>query len=112
MPRQSAVAVVYFDLVEREIAAGPDMRELMVSITDDLAADMSAHAPRASGKGHAGGRHAADTLRGGARQAPDGWRGEVRWARPAYYLKFHDQGTVHMSARPFIQPAIDRYQNR
>ncbi len=33
----------------------------------------------------------------------------VSWERDRYYMRFHEQGTKYLPARPFLVPALDRY---
>lgn len=33
----------------------------------------------------------------------------IGWDREHYYMRFHEQGTVRLPARPFLVPALDRY---
>lgn len=39
--------------------------------------------------------------------ATDQWEARVSWERTRYYMYFHEIGTVHMSARPFLVPALE-----
>lgn len=34
---------------------------------------------------------------------------DISWSRERYYMKFHELGSVHLPARPFLVPALDRY---
>lgn len=46
-----------------------------------------------------------------AQADPSGIRGESEVIVGAYYGIFHEFGTVHMRARPFLGPAVEKYKN-
>ncbi len=109
MPRKVRLkTITYFDKTERLIAVGPELRQAMQDLVDDIADDARPDAPRSSGPGHARGRHAAETMRGEVVAVAEGWRGYVGWPRPAYYLLMHEKGWIHGPARPFLRPAVER----
>lgn len=108
MPRGSHYKVIYRDETEHRVAAGEDLHGVMQRYVDDIADDASRGAPRSEGAGHARGTHGADNIVGVVDRVPEGWRGRVGWYRKAYYLGFHEKGTQHMPARPFLVPAAER----
>jgi HK97 gp10 family phage protein len=105
---RSSTKVRYLPQGEKILAIGPELRSVLQHVVDEVAADVARGAPRAPGRGHARGAHGADTVIGVVREIPGGWEGRVAWAKSAYYLRMHDRGTVHMPARPFVKPAIER----
>jgi len=103
--------ITYFDAAEHRIAIGEELRSAMQRYVDAVADDAATDAPRSNGVGHARGTHGADNIVGVVDRVPEGWRGRIGWYRKAYYLGFHEKGTVHMPARPFLRPAAERYRD-
>lgn len=96
-------SVRYFESAEREIASSGPFREHLQRIGDGIAGDARAHAPVGHpSHGGAAGIAAVTEL------GPDGWEVRVSWQRRNYYMKFVESGTVHMPARPFLVPALNR----
>jgi HK97 gp10 family phage protein len=89
-----------------------DLETMLLSIGQPIAQDMAAHAPRAQGKGHAGGgQHAADLIL--ALPTPDkrSTKGvaeiEIGMTKKGWYLRFAEFGTYREGARPFMRPTWD-----
>ena len=94
-------SVRYHDAAEREITRSPEFRDRMQEIGDVIADDAAEHAPRRTGAG-------AASIEAVTELGPAGWEVRISWQKPNYYLKFHESGTVHMPARPFLVPALNR----
>lgn len=106
--RRTKSKVTYYDVVERAIATGPELRDYLTDLTNDIADDARPDAPVSQGAGHARGQHARQTIQGEVIATPDGWEGRVGWTRPAYYLYMHEKGWKYRTARPFLRPAVER----
>jgi hypothetical protein len=95
--------VVSVDVHEDEIKLlmmSEETREFMYGIGDEVARLAEGFAPKRTGKA-ASTIHAEMFLRG------DSWDADVSWTWPdAYYLYWHETGTVKMKARPFLVPAL------
>lgn len=89
---------------ERVILSSMQWRDLLQHVGDRIAADAREHAPRSArhSRGGAASIHAETSL------GPNGWEARVSWTRQHYYMYFTEKGTVHMPARPFLRPALDR----
>jgi HK97 gp10 family phage protein len=88
---------------ELEILSSGQWRDLLQQVGDRIATDARQDAPVGHpSRGGAASIH-AETVRG-----PNGWEVRVSWTRSHYYMYFSEKGTVHMPARPFLRPALDR----
>lgn len=67
---------------------------------DEVAARARARAPRESGAG-------ADSIAAHIREDGDDVVIDVGWSPEHYYMSFHEFGTEHLPARPFLRPALD-----
>lgn len=97
------VRVRYFEAAEWEVAASADLREHMQRVGDRVAADARSNAP--VGHPSQGGAAGIDAV---TELTPRGWEARISWQQRNYYMKFSESGTVHMPARPFLVPALDR----
>jgi len=96
--------VARFDVDERELrklAAGRDMRNYLQQVGDVVADRARSAAPKATGAG-------AESIRAEVRDDTDGPGADVSWDQDHFYLTFHELGTQHQPARPFLRPALDR----
>jgi HK97 gp10 family phage protein len=96
---------VYHPEVEHEILFSAQARELVDRAGDAIAEEAATDAPKRTGLG-------AASIRSESRLTPTGWEARVSWTKRHYYLYMHEQGTVHMPARPFLVPAIERARGR
>lgn len=93
----------YHDEAELEITRSGAWRERMQQIGDAIADDARDHAPVGHpSKGGAASIHAETVLE------PTGWEARVSWEKRKFWMYFSEKGTVHMAARPFLRPALDR----
>lgn len=95
--------LVYHAEVEREILSSGEWRDTLQGLGDRVAVDARRTAPAGHpSRGSAATIHAETTLE------PAGWEARVSWERDKYWIGFSETGTVHMRARPFLRPALDR----
>lgn len=72
-------------------------------IAEDAAKTMRNRAPKDTGE-------AAATIHVEPDTDDPGFR--IGWHPDAFYLSFHEFGTEHLPARPFMRPTADEYNNR
>lgn len=98
MPSLDKVRV---DIDERGMAAlarSVDIRDAVLDTADSrVVRPAQARAPKRTGFG-------ASTIHAEADLSADGWEANVSWSPAAFYLKFHELGTQHMEADPFLVP--------
>ncbi|WP_422751345.1 HK97-gp10 family putative phage morphogenesis protein [Micromonospora sp. WMMD1219] len=94
------VRIVVHERAIREYAAGGDVADLLMEAGEPVEGYAKAGAPKRSGEG-------AESIR--REPVLDGFVQTVRisWDRTHYYLYFHDRGTEHLPARPFMEPALE-----
>ena len=84
----------------REYATSADVVDLLMETGEPVELYAKAGAPKRTGEGA-----------GSIRREPvlDGFTQTVRisWDRAHYYMYFHDRGTEHLPARPFMEPALE-----
>jgi HK97 gp10 family phage protein len=103
MPGSEYFRFRYDDEAEREITRSAQWRELLQGIGDGIAVDARAHAPVGHpSKGGAASIHAETLLES------DGWEARISWEKRKFWMYFSEKGTVHMPARPFLEPALER----
>lgn len=79
----------------------PGVLRAVQEFTDrEIVPEMRARAPKDSGEGARSIRSEAD---------PDGDGFRVSFDKDHFYLAFHELGTVHQHARPFMRPTADRF---
>lgn len=61
-----------------------------------------ATAPRKTGQG-------AESIRAEVSYEDEAPSVRISWDVEHYYMRFHEQGTKYLPARPFLKPAVDRY---
>lgn len=98
-----ATRVIYFEAAERALLASAGMRDALQQAGDRVADYARADAPRGN-PSHGG----ADSIRCEVELEPTGWEAHIGADREHYYLDFHETGTAHMPARPFLRPALER----
>jgi len=74
----------------------------LMDIANEIAADARSTAPRLTGAG-------ADSIHAEPQPGIDP-EVHVSWEREKFYMRFQEQGTKHLPARPFLIPAADRYR--
>jgi len=80
----------------RDLQRSPALRDQLQQIADrTLVPRSKARAPRATGFG-------ASTIHAEPVFVDGEWTVRVGWSRDAYYLRFHQFGTRHLPARPFL----------
>jgi hypothetical protein len=84
------------------LGVDPHVMAGLLEIGEKIAAEARAGAPRRTGAG-------ADSIHAEPQPGPEP---EVRisWERDRFYMTFHERGSVHLPARPFLVPAADRYR--
>jgi HK97 gp10 family phage protein len=97
------VSFTYFEAGERALRAGAEMRLMLQQAGDRVAQAARDTAPRGH-PSHGG----ADSIHCETALGPTGWEAEISFDRAHYYLGFHEVGTEHMPARPFLRPALER----
>lgn len=92
---------VRVELDERGLAALARSAEIREALLDTAEARVvrpaRAKAPRRTGFG-------ASTIHAEARLAGSEWEIDTSWGQAAFYMKFHQLGTRHMDADPFLVP--------
>jgi HK97 gp10 family phage protein len=83
------------------IVSDPAVMDQLMEMGRRVAAGAASDAPHRTGEG----------ARSIHPEAHVGLQPEVRvsWDQDHYYLRFHEMGTKHLPARPFLVPALDRY---
>ena len=84
------------------ITADPLVMQGLMEIGDAIANLARDAAPRLTGEG-------ADSIHAEPQPGVDP-EVHVSWERQRYYMFFHERGTKHLPARPFLIPAADRYR--
>lgn len=80
------------------------MRDLEDSgLLNEIVAEMRRLAPRNSGEG-------ADSIDWEIDESGEFFR--IAWGKDHFYMYFHEVGTVHLAARPFMRPVADQYNSR
>lgn len=98
MARQGNPIFIYRPEVERALRFSSEMRDTVDLVGTLIAEQAEGDAPKRSGLG-------AGSIDSVPRLGPDGWETRVSWTRERYYMYFHERGTVHLPARPFLRPA-------
>lgn len=95
------VEVTWDDAAIAALEGDPHLLASLMEFGERVAAGARSAAPRRTGAG-------AESIHA---EPHPGIRPEVRvsWSRDNYYMYFSERGTVHMPARPFLVPALDRY---
>jgi HK97 gp10 family phage protein len=88
----------YHPEIERELLFTPEARDLVEMVGDLIAEQAAGDAPKDTGAG-------AGSIQAVTRLGPNGWEARVSWTKARYYMYFHERGTVHLPARPFLRPA-------
>lgn len=100
----SPVVVVMNPLGLAELRVNPLLLAEMVDAVQPVVEEARANAPKKSGLG-------AASIR-----AQENYEGvpsvRIGWDVEHYYMRFHEQGTKYLAARPFLLPAVDRYLDR
>lgn len=88
-----------------KFASDPDvMGDLEdIGLLDEIVAEIKRRAPRDTGEG-------ADTIDWELDESGEFFR--ISWGKDAFYLYFHEVGTIHLAARPFMRPVADQYTSR
>lgn len=94
------VRVVVDEQAVQAVAGSVDMRDLLMEFGEPVEARAKAGAPKRTGDG------AGSIRREPVLDGPD-WTVRISWDRPHYYMYFHDRGTEHLPARPFLEPALE-----
>lgn len=100
MARQGNPIFIYRPEVERALRFSPEMRDTVDLVGGLIAEQAESDAPKATGEG-------AGSIQSVPRLGPNGWEARVSWTKARYYMYFHERGTVHLPARPFLRPAQD-----
>jgi HK97 gp10 family phage protein len=82
------------------VAASLDLRDLLMESARPIVGSAQALAPKKTGAG-------AESIRSEPVLDGDQWTVRISWDRAHFYLYFHDRGTVHLPARPFLEPALE-----
>ena len=100
MPGEVRVRVDVDERAVRALSSSADMRDLLLDAGEPVVRHARALAPKDTGEGAASIREEA---------VLDGfvWTVRVSWDRAHFYMYFHDQGTKHIPARPFLEPALE-----
>lgn len=96
----SDVRVVLNDAAIAALADNPEVRDLLLKAAEPAVRRAQATAPHRTGLGAAS-IHAEAVLDG------PGWTVRVGWERDRYYMFFHERGTKHLDARPFLVPGFE-----
>jgi HK97 gp10 family phage protein len=79
-----------------------DAAELTLAAAWGVALDARDGAPRRTGDGAA----SIQPWPGRDQRGPSA---DVGWDQDHFYMRFHEDGTHTLAARPFLRPALDRY---
>lgn len=80
----------------------PDVQRLLLEIGWGIAGDAAARARKRTGEG-------AASIQPWPGRSPAGPHVDVSWDQDHFYMSFHEFGTVEISRRPALGPALDRY---
>lgn len=78
-----------------------DVEELLDDITEQVVSLAQEKAPKDTGDG-------ADSIHGEAGTDADGAYVDISWDDEHFYMAFHELGTEHQPATPFLRPALDQ----
>lgn len=80
------------------------LRELEDSgLLDEIVAEMQRQAPRDTGEG-------ADSIAWELDESGEFFR--ISWGKDQFYMYFHEVGTIHLAARPFMRPVAGQFNSR
>lgn len=82
------------------LAAQPEIRETLIREAQPVVMAARAGAPKLTGAG-------AASIDAEPKFDGDQWVAWITWSRERYYMIFHEFGTKHMPARPFMRPALE-----
>lgn len=92
----SGVTIVINQAGLRAITHEAWVKEKIMEYGEKVAGDAAGHAPRRTGAG-AGSIHAEPV------EETTGWTARVSWDEDHYYMRFQDEGTVHINAQHFLE---------
>jgi len=92
--------VVPRDREIRNLVTDPGMGDLLLESAAPVVSAARAGAPKRTGAGAAS-IHPEAVLDG-----PE-WTVHVSWSQARFYMYFHERGTKHLPARPFLVPALE-----
>lgn len=93
------ITVVVDEGAVRDWLASDEMGRALVDVSQPGVRAARANAPRLTGSG-------ADSITAEAVLDDDLQSARVAWDRLYFYMYFHERGTKHMPARPFLGPAF------
>jgi HK97 gp10 family phage protein len=96
----SRVRVDVDEQAVRDVAGSLDVRDLLMESARPIVGTAQALAPKATGAG-------AASIRSEPVLDGDQWTVRISWDRAHFYMYFSDRGTVHLPARPFLEPALE-----
>lgn len=84
------------------LKADPILAANILEKAEPVVAEARANAPKRTGRG-------AASIRAEYVRDQDENHVRIGWDVDHYYLRFHEQGTKYLEARPFLVPAVDKY---
>jgi len=96
----SDVRVVLDDDAIEALAKVPGMREDLLQAAEPAVRASYSGAPKLSGSG-------AASIRAEAVLDGPEWTARISWEQLFFYMYFHERGTKHLPARPFLVPGLD-----
>jgi hypothetical protein len=98
VPSLSKVGVEINEAGMAALARSLEIRDAVLDPAESrVARPAQVRAPKRTGFG-------ASTIHAEADLGAAGWEAQVSWSPAANYLKFHELGTQHMEADPFLVP--------
>lgn len=94
----------HFDLDQAaidDLGFDEDAEDLLEDVGDQVAGLAHEKAPKDSGEG-------ADSIHGQVGTDQESAYVDVSWDDEHFYMGFHELGTEHQPARPFLRPALDQ----
>lgn len=99
MATAEGVRVVIDQAGLRELTHEEWVKDRMDKFGEKVAEDARSIAPRLTGRGAAG-------IHAESKEETIGWTSQVSWSEEQFYMRFQDQGTVHIGALHFMEQAL------
>lgn len=91
--------------LDRQLKYNPDVTDALLKMGDAIAGDAKANA-EALGLVETGG--GVKSIQAEVGYDADGAFARVSWDRRHFYMGFHELGTSHENAKPFLRPAAEK----
>lgn len=95
--------VVVDDRAIGDYTGSLDVLEMLLEVAEPIIDRAQALAPKRTGEG------AASIRSEPVLDGPD-WTVRISWDRDHFYLGFFEAGTKHITAQPFLEPALEGFE--